>query len=212
MRAAVLAGISLFLLVGCTGSPAENVAAPPVHTAPVLAPGKPGEPAATLKPSEYPTAVPSEKVNAADVQYVENMILHHRQALDMSDLAPTRAANQQVKAIASRIKDSQEPEIKAMAAWLTNQDLQVPEHHSGTHPNMPGMATPDQLTALRAATGPAFDKAYLELMIVHHQGAVTMAEQLLLNGSHVMVEEMAKDVVSVQTGEINRLRAIQARL
>ena len=159
MRNALTVGTCAILLVtGCSGG---TSAAPPAPTAagtaPVIAPGRPGEEARTLSPSEAATAVPPEKANAADIRYMQNMIIHHRQALDMSLLAASRAANDGVKRLASRINQVQGPEIAMMTDWLKAQGQQVPDHHAG-HEGMPGMATPEQLASLEAAKGPAFDQ------------------------------------------------------
>lgn len=207
MRAALLVviGTAALTLAGCAGGPVNPSAR---STAPVIAPGKPGEAARTLNPSEAVTAVPSPTANAADVLFMQDMIVHHRQALDMSTAASTRAASDQVKRMASRIKSTQGPEINAMIRWLRQQGQRVPDHHAEHHA-MPGMATAEQLAALNAASGAAFDRLYLQLMIAHHMGAITMAAEELEKGSHVTVQELAQDISVSQTAEVNRLRRIQ---
>ncbi|GAB3879336.1 hypothetical protein GCM10029964_031520 [Kibdelosporangium lantanae] len=143
--------------------------------------------------------------NEADVKYVRMMITHHQQALEMTTLASSRAAREDVKAIASRIADTQGPDIKAMEAWLAK--VKAPPHEM-TDP-MPGMATPEQMTELKAAKGPDFDAMFLRLMTTHHQGALTMATELLQTGSDVFVEEMAQDVLATQQKEIAQMKAMQ---
>lgn len=204
----VIAGTVALAVSGCSGD-----AAPPRadSTAPVIAPGSPGEQAKTLSPQEAATAVPSPTANATDILYVQKMIVHHRQALDMALLAPSRAKSEKVKGIASRIHDAQGPEIQFMSSWLQEQGQKVPEHHAA-HGDMPGMATPDQMTALKAATGGDFDRQFLDLMIKHHQGAITMSVEVISKGSHVIIEEMAGDVSVTQTAEIRRMQDIQATL
>ncbi|MEV4454605.1 DUF305 domain-containing protein [Microbispora sp. NPDC049633] len=193
------------LLGGCS----QDVrASGPASTAPVIAPGRPGEEARTLSPAEAATAVPSPSINAADVRYVQDMIVHHRQALDMAGLAPTRASSAKLKAFAARIHDVQGPEIRAMTSWLDRERLPRPDHHA-SHENMPGMATPEQMKALRAAHGTGFDSLFLQLMITHHEGAIAMATRALTGGSHLTVEQWATDVIAEQTAEIRRMRAIQ---
>lgn len=211
MRAAAitLTSAALLVLSGCNSSPEQPPRAD--STAPVIAPGRPGEQATTLSPDEAERAVPTPTANAADVTFMRDMILHHRQALDMSLLAPSRASNAKVKAIASRIKDSQAPEIQYMTSWLQEQGQKAPDHHAG-HAGMPGMATPEQMEQLKAASGEAFDRSFLELMIRHHQGAVQMAEQVARHGSHRVVLELAADVGSTQSAEIGRMRRIQSEL
>jgi len=169
----------------------------------VIVPGGPGQPAKTVPASEASAA--PQAFNEADVRYVRMMITHHQQALEMTALAPDRAAREDVKAIASRIADTQGPDIKAMQAWLTK--VNAPPHEM-TDP-MPGMATPDQVTALKAAKGAEFDAMFLRLMTAHHEGALTMATDLLQTGSDVFVEEMAQDVLATQQKEIAQMRAMQ---
>ncbi|MBE3008984.1 DUF305 domain-containing protein [Microbispora sp. NEAU-D428] len=194
-----------FLLTACS----EDVrGSAPVSTAPVIAPGRPGEEARTLSPAEAATAVPSPTINAADVRYVQDMIVHHRQALDMAALAPSRASSAKLKALAARIHDVQEPEIRGMTTWLEQERLPRPDHHAD-HQDMPGMATPEQMTALRAASGAEFDSLFLQMMVAHHEGAITMATRVLTEGSHLTVEQWATDVIAEQTAEIRRMREMQ---
>ncbi|GAA2286384.1 DUF305 domain-containing protein [Nonomuraea roseoviolacea subsp. roseoviolacea] len=210
MRSALIVGACAFLLVtGCTDTPAAAPPAPTVtDTAPVLAPGKPGEEARTLAPSEAATAVPPQRANAADVRFMQNMIVHHRQALDMSLLAGSRAESDAVKRLAARINDVQGPEIAMMTDWLRAQGQQVPDHHAA-HQGMPGMATPEQMEALKAAKGAAFDRLFVQLMTAHHQGALTMSAEVLTKGSHQRVQEIAEDISVSQSAEIRRMSAIR---
>ena len=155
--------------------------------------------------------MPAPTPNAADVTYVQNMITHHRQAIDMSVLAPTRADSAALKGLASRIKDAQGPEIQYMTSWLQQEGQKVPDHHAD-HAGMPGMATPEQVEALKAASGKDFDRLFLQLMTAHHQGAVKMSEQVLIGGSHPKIEELANDVTATQSAEIRRMLEMEAAL
>ncbi|WP_329624804.1 DUF305 domain-containing protein [Streptomyces sp. NBC_01255] len=173
----------------------------------VVAPGKPGEPAKRISPEEAARLLPDERPNGADFRYAQMMIVHHRQALTMTELAPQRAGSAQVKKVAERIAAAQLPEIAAMEGWLKNNG--GPREQSGhDHHSMPGMATEAQLKELKAAKGEAFDELFLKLMITHHDGAVTMAAEVLSEGNNVLVEEMANDVIAQQTSEINRMRSL----
>ncbi|WP_231648281.1 DUF305 domain-containing protein [Saccharothrix sp. NRRL B-16348] len=166
-----------------------------------------------MAPEDFGTdrwVAPSE----ADLEYVARMIVHHRQALDMTALAPERAQHETVRGLASRIHDTQGPEIAAMEQWQRQYAENAPAHgHAADlpevdHGSMPGMATDEQLAALKAARGADFDRLFLQLMIAHHEGAVQMAVEVLSSGSDVRVEEMANDVSASQTDEINRMKAI----
>ncbi|WP_207926771.1 DUF305 domain-containing protein [Actinocrispum wychmicini] len=192
--------ISLLVLSVLTGCTAASSADKPD----VIVPGLPGEPARTLPADKASAAQQKPAFNEADVRYVTMMIAHHQQAIEMTALVPTRAARDEVKAIASRIADTQGPDIKAMQAWLTK--VKAPAHEM--RDPMPGMASPDQLAALRAANGPDFDTMFLRLMTTHHEGAITMAADLLQTGSDVFVEEMAQDVLATQQKEISQMKAM----
>ncbi|WP_442818658.1 DUF305 domain-containing protein [Streptomyces sp. NBC_01320] len=175
----------------------------------VVAPGKPGEPAQTLSVEEAAKAAGTDTPNSADFRYVQMMIQHHAQALELTALVPSRSSSASVKRIAERISAAQKPEIGAMEGWLTHNGG---EKHAGGHDHagMPGMATETQLKQLRAAEGKAFDKLFLQLMINHHQGAITMATEALSEGNNVQIEEMAGDVIAQQTVEIDRMRALSS--
>ncbi|MFC7104800.1 DUF305 domain-containing protein [Nonomuraea rubra] len=142
------------------------------------------------------------------MKYVQDMIVHHRQAVDMALLAPNRAESAKLKGLADRIQDVQGPEIQYMSTWLREQEQRVPEHHA-RHEGMPGMATPEQLEALKAAQGKEFDRLFLQLMINHHLGAIEMSKQVLTGGSHIKIEELATDVSVEQAAEIRRMQEMQ---
>lgn len=175
----------------------------------VVAPGRPGEPARTLSAEEAVKAAGDDTPNSADFRYVRMMIEHHEQALVLTALVPGRASSASVERLAERVSAAQKPEIGAMEGWLKNNGG---DDRGGTHDHsaMPGMATAEQVEQLRAAEGKAFDRLFLELMITHHQGAVTMATEALADGNNVLVEEMANDVVAQQTVEIDRMRGLMA--
>ncbi|MGP4029453.1 DUF305 domain-containing protein [Actinomadura sp. 3N407] len=194
------------VLTGCGGDD-EPEAAP---SRSVLVPGRPGEPNKTGIAGPREAAPP----NAAEVGFVQMMIPHHVQALEMSALAPDRASDERVRSLASRIDAAQKVEIAAMRSWLKrNPKAVLKAHgsdHGANHARMAGMATPEQLQQLREARGAAFDKLYLTLMITHHQGALTMVKDVLYKGTNVTVQELARDVQSSQMAEIGRMRGLLA--
>ncbi|OON71797.1 DUF305 domain-containing protein [Streptomyces tsukubensis] len=195
-------------LAGCDsgGRSEASGAGTPSGGPSVIAPGRPGEAARTLSPRSAKDQADVAAPNSADFGYVRMMIAHHEQALTMTGLAKGRA-DSSVERLAERIAASQGPEIDAMRGWQkTHDDSGGGAAHD--HAAMPGMATEAQLRALRAAKGKAFDELFLKLMIAHHGGAVTMATEVLSDGNNVLVEEMANDVVSQQTSEINRMRGM----
>ncbi|MFJ2742461.1 DUF305 domain-containing protein [Streptomyces sp. NPDC087440] len=202
---ALLAAAALLALSGCDGSQEADAKAKPQGTGVVVAPGKPGEPARTLSADEALKEAPQDKPNSADFTYTEMMVVHHGQALVMTDLAPSRASSEGVKQLAQRIAAAQKPEIEAMKGWETRSGAAKRPRTPHDHASMAGMATPQQLAELKAAKGEAFDKLFLKLMITHHKGALTMAGDVLSDGNDVTIEEMATDLVAQQTTEINRM-------
>ncbi|MEU3047488.1 DUF305 domain-containing protein [Streptomyces sp. NPDC006984] len=204
LTAAVLV-LTALTAAGCDG----GTEAPAQGAGPsVVAPGRPGEPARTLSAEEAAAELPDESPNAADYRYVAMMIVHHEQALVMTDLTPGRAADDRVRRLAERIAAAQKPEIGAMQGWLEAHPGRRGGHVHEDHSTMPGMATEEQLAALRSAGGRDFDELFLRLMITHHEGAVTMAAEVLSEGNNVLVEQMANDVIAQQTAEIGRMRAL----
>lgn len=185
---------------------------------PVVQPGLPGEPAVT---TDSVTPADPAPWNHADIAFVQMMIPHHAQALEMSRLARTRAGNGQVRRLADRIEAGQGPEILLMASWLEEQGLDVPsasedpfdyDHSAHGHDGMEGMLTPRQLDELAAARGRAFDRLWLASMIGHHEGALVMADRVSVEGSALPVRELAADVSSGQSAEIGRMQELLDRL
>lgn len=184
--------------------------AAPVDAGPdVVVPGAPGETARVLPGAEAAQRRTPVPVSPADVEFVTRMIPHHRQALEMVALAPGRAADPRVRALAERIEAVQGPEIAVMEAWLERQEHFVDGHGGhGVEHSMPGMATPAQLDALAAATGPEFDRLFVELMTAHHRGAIVMADDVGVTGTDLTVAEIARDVAVTQAVEIDRMRSL----
>ncbi|MGW7266100.1 DUF305 domain-containing protein [Streptomyces sp. NPDC054842] len=199
---------AVLALAGCdSGSPSSDDKSPKANGPSVIAPGKPGEAAETLSAEDARKQNSGDGApNSADISYARMMIEHHSQALEMTGLAPKRAASGKVKLLAERITAAQGPEIAVMRSWLKKHgggSKGSTEHH---HEAMPGMATEAQLATLRAARGKSFDELFLKLMITHHDGAITMATDVKAQGNNVQIEEMADDVIAQQTSEISRMR------
>jgi uncharacterized protein (DUF305 family) len=180
----------------------------------ILQPGRPGQPARTLPPG---TTLPADRYNRADVNFVQSMVVHHAQALEMGRLARTRAEDPKVRAMAERITDSQGAEILNMSSWLKRHRLYVPsrqdlemhmQHMEHGMMRMPGMVAPAQMDALEAARGARFDATFLRLMIGHHEGALEMASDVGNDGRAIVVGELAAEVSSGQQAEIGRMRTL----
>jgi uncharacterized protein (DUF305 family) len=207
-RASRAVGVLLMagVLAACSAEPPQ----PPTNSAPVIVPGKPGEEASTIPPGQA-TPLEEEAPNEADVTFVRDMIVHHAQAVELADLAPERADRKDVAGLADRIADTQRPEIDMLNRWLKlhEQPEVDPAGHGASHAGMPGMATSDQVDQLRQARGANFDRLFLQLMITHHEGALTMVEEVRRAGVNGRVQEIADDVAVVQSDEIHRMRGMQ---
>jgi len=184
---------------------------PSSPSAPILQPGAPGEAATTIGPDQVPSPDPA---NEADVMFLQMMIPHHAQALEMSRMAPSRASHPKVKALARRIEGAQGPEIAGMAAWLQGHGEEVPTAGDDTHQHhgMAGMLTEAQLEELRAARGAEFDRLFLTRMIAHHRGALAMARDEQARGSAARPLELADDIIVSQQVEIETMQQLLTRL
>ena len=147
---------------------------------------------------------------------MQGMIGHHAQALDMTALVPSRTSREDLKKLALRIEVAQADEIKMMQRWLQDRGQTVPGPHA-MHMHgatlMPGMLTPEQMSALAAAKGAEFDRLFLEGMIQHHGGALTMVHDLFATpgaGQEADIFGFASDVDADQRAEIDRMRSMLA--
>ncbi|WP_169983178.1 DUF305 domain-containing protein [Microbispora sp. H10836] len=163
-------------------------------------PALPAAPAATTPAADH---------NEHDVMFAQMMIPHHRQAVEMSKLAESRAADARVKRLAERIKAAQAAEIQAMSGWLTAWGERVPDESAApAHHAMPGMMSPEDMRRLEGLSGRPFDRAFLTMMIRHHDGAVTMARDELRAGAYEPARRMATSVVSSQSAEIKEMKRL----
>ena len=192
------------------------------QSVPIVQPGAPGEASRTLS-AEEAIAVSGTRFAPGDIAFMTDMIGHHQQAVEMSELAPSRTNNDAILKTADRILASQKDEITFMRDWLkqagegTSAPTSGHQGH-GSHANhelMRGMATPEQMAELAAANGTAFDKLFLQLMIEHHKGAITMVEELHRQPGTAyepVVFQFTNDVVSDQNAEIDRMNVVLAGL
>lgn len=150
--------------------------------------------------------------NAADVTFAHQMIVHHRQAVAMAELAASRAHSQKVKGLAAKIKADQGPEINRMSAWLRAWGQQLPAPTAsgmpGMHQPMPGMMSSGEMAKMMAASGPAFDRLFLTMMIHHHEGAVQMAKTERLHGEYGPARAMAQSIIASQTAQIAQMKTL----
>ncbi len=182
--------------------------------APIVQPGKPGQPSQVITAAQA-IELAGIRHSAADVKFMRDMIAHHQQALDMSVLVAERTSRNAMIELARRIEASQNDEIEFMQAWLRERGEAPADvnwhHHAEEDHAMEGMATMEQMTELEASSGPAFDSLFLRLMIVHHEGALTMVEGLLEQSGTVqdpMLFEFIRDIENDQEAEIERMGAM----
>lgn len=142
--------------------------------------------------------------NSQDVMFAQMMSTHHQQATEMAEQAATRASSPEVKKLAVQIKDAQQPEIQKMTGWL--KDWGKPTRPpSGMHMAQ-GMMSEQDMKKLGTLSGKAFDKMFLQMMIKHHQGAVTMARTEQEQGSNPDAKALADSIVTSQSTEITRMQ------
>jgi len=185
----------------------------------VVQPGAPGEPSKTLPASTKGTLPPRSK---ADAEFMQGMIMHHAQAVEMTALIESHTENKELRALGARISSSQMDEIKFMKRWLAARGvkttiMEMPAMagmnmpHEGTT-LMPGMLTPDKMDALRKAKGAEFDRLFLTGMIQHHNGALTMVKELFDTAGAGQDAELFGFATDVDTGQRAEIRIMQGML
>jgi uncharacterized protein (DUF305 family) len=180
---------------------------------------QPGAPGQSSKVVAAATAADLSQVQhtAADVRFMQGMIGHHAQAIEMANLLQGRSTSEDMKLLAKRIEVSQADEIKMMQDWLTQRGQTLPDphaHHTGGA-LMPGMLTAEEMARLAAAKGLEFDRLFLQFMIKHHAGALQMVNELFASpgaGQEADIFAFASDVDADQRMEIDRMGAMLAML
>jgi uncharacterized protein (DUF305 family) len=201
------------LAAGCAGSTQPPAASPPA--------GETAAPAASVDPVALADSL-RNSFTVADVEFMAGMIHHHAQALVMARMIPTHTSNGPLQVLAGRIIVGQNDEIAIMQKWLRDNGQPVPEpdttaagghavHEAGhaEHDLMPGMLTAEQMAELDAARDTEFDRLFLTFMIQHHQGAITMVNQLFDTygaAQNDLVFKIASDIGADQTSEIDRMQ------
>ncbi|MER6950304.1 DUF305 domain-containing protein [Nonomuraea sp. NPDC000554] len=195
LRKLALAGLAtgaLALLTACGGS-ADSTSGHDMST--------------TKSSSSQPS---SATFNDADVVFAQMMIPHHQQAVEMADLAATRASDKEIKDLAAKIKAAQDPEIQTMRGWLKSWGKEEPS--GGMGHSMPGIMSEEEMKKLEAAKGAAFDKQFAQLMIAHHNGAIDMARTEQAQGSNAEAKDLAKAIETGQQAEVQQMQDLLKRL
>jgi uncharacterized protein (DUF305 family) len=207
---------SLFSLSVCAQQAAP---ATPV----VVQPGAPGKPTRILPSTTRATLPPA---SAADAQFMQGMIMHHAQAVEMTALIESHTENKDVRSLGARISSSQSDEIKFMKRWLASRGQPTSNamhdmsrmdmsHGNMSHESMalmPGMLTAEQMEALRRARGEAFDRLFLTGMIQHHGGALTMVKDLFDTAGAGQDAELFNFATDVDSGQRAEIRIMQSML
>ncbi|MCP3961186.1 MAG: DUF305 domain-containing protein [bacterium] len=206
------------LRCACLGVILLGLANAGVAQVPIIQPGAPGEPARELSADEA-IEIANTSYSPADALFMQDMIPHHHQAVEMAALVADRTNRPELIDVAGRIDVSQKDEIEFMQRWLRERGEHVtePTAHDAMHTShkMAGMATPEQMTELAASESTAFDRLFLELMIPHHEGAVTMVEELHEQPGSAydpVLFEFTNDIVNDQEAEIERMNALLVSL
>ncbi len=215
--------VAALLLAGVIAFPASP------QSPPIFQPGAPGHPARVITAGEA-VALSRSTFTADDVAFMQHMIVHHAQAVEMVELLQARGTHATVRRLGQRIALSQEAEMALMRDWLSDrgQPLEMqgmaPDHAAMDHsahaghampasdtPLMPGMLSPARMQALAAARGPTFDRLFLEGMVRHHQGALDMVDALLAEpgaAEDPMLSDFTNSVVADQAAEILRMQSL----
>ena len=183
----------------------------------IVQPGAPGKPSKTLPPSTKGSVPP---LSQADVEFMQGMIMHHAQAVEMTALIASHTENKDLHSLGARISRSQSDEINFMKRWLAARGQPIsmsmpgmPDMDRSGRPMalMPGMLSPDQMEALRKAKGAEFDRLFLTGMIQHHNGALTMVRDLFDTagaGQDADIFNFANDADNTQRAEIRIMQSM----
>ena len=207
VRRALATAACVLALVGCTSDPSDESG-----DAPVVQLGGPSESNRTLSDDEA-AGITAPTYTDADVAFVQGMIAHHRQALEMTAMVERGTESRDMRALSKRMNVGQTDEIRQLEIWLKDRGEDVPDaqtqHGAGHAELMPGMLTAEELAQLRSARGRRFETLFLQYMIRHHEGALVMVEQLLgggRGGQESQVFQLAQDMDSDQRVEISRMK------
>ncbi|MDP3406392.1 MAG: DUF305 domain-containing protein [Brevundimonas sp.] len=213
-----VSGLVLALMVGLPAA---------AQTPPIFQPGAPGTASRTITAAES-VELSRTTFIAADAAFMQHMIVHHAQAVEMVALLQTRGSDPVIARLGQRISLSQDAEIALMREWLQarGQPLEMPDAHAGhgahaghaMDPNvavMAGMLSPAQMQTLAAASGPAFDRLFLAGMIQHHQGAIDMVNALMAepgSAEDPLLSDFIASVIADQSAEILRMQSLLSAL
>jgi uncharacterized protein (DUF305 family) len=223
MRYRTVGILAVALAVGGAACRSTQVASAPAGTAgasgavPIIQPGAPGQENRNITAAAS-TDLSKVSFTPADTKFMQGMIGHHQQAIEMVALLPSRTSREDMKFLGKRIELSQQDEIQMMQEWLRSRGQSLPDphaHHQHGATLMPGMLTMEEMAKLEAAKGVEFDRLFLEGMIKHHGGALLMVRELFSTpgaGQDSDIFAFASDVEADQQMEIDRMGALLREL
>ena len=208
-RAVVAAAAAVALLAaGCGSNPSTSSNPSGTSTSPSMTGSMPGMDHGN---SASPSAATRTDFNDADVTFLQMMYPHHAQAVEMAQLVPGRSQNQQVLTLAANIENAQAPEMAQISALLTSFGRPAPMPDAGHMTAMPGMMAPDQMNTLKGLSGKEFDRMWLQMMIHHHTGAITMSNTEIANGANPDARNLAHKIITNQQAEIDQMNSMLAQ-
>ncbi len=213
LRRSVAVGIAVLASVGLLSARGQSGSETPV----IVQPGAPGKPTKSLPSNTKATLPPRSR---ADVEFMQGMIMHHAQAVEMTALIASHTENKDLRALGARISSSQSDEIKFMKRWLATRGEPLTmnmagmpgmDASGGAMALMPGMLSAQQMEALRNVKGAEFDRLFLSGMIQHHNGALTMVKDLFDTagaGQDAELFNFATDADNSQRAEIKIMQSM----
>jgi uncharacterized protein (DUF305 family) len=201
------AAIATLTVAGCSRNTSSTSSSPTTSSSPGMSGSMPGMDHGGSSASAAPSATRSD-FNDADVMFLQMMYPHHAQAVEMAKLVPGRSQNQQVITLAQNIEKAQGPEMTQMTGLLQSFGKPAPAADSGHMAGMPGMMSAPQMNTLTGLSGAAFDRMWLQMMIDHHTGAITMANTELRDGTNADGKKLADAIIANQKAEITQMQGM----
>jgi len=213
-----LRSVAVVVAFSTTTFSSQQTAPAPSPSPTIIQPGAPGTGNKTLSKDAATASEAPKPPSKADVDFMQGMIMHHNQAVEMTELLKTRTKDPAIMELGKKIDVSQTDEMRWMKQWLTDRGFPISSDPMAgmdmkgmdmSMPMMPGMLTPVQMDALRKASGPEFDHLFLTGMIQHHSGALQMVKDLFANpgaGQDPQLFDFASDVDNTQQAEIDIMR------
>ena len=209
---AAAAAAAALTVAGCSDNTSNTSTSPTTASSTGMSGSMPGMDHGGSSASAAPPSGTRSDFNDADVMFLQMMYPHHAQAIEMAKLVPSRSQNQQVIKLAQNIDKAQGPEMTQMTGLLNSFGKPAPTADSGHMAGMPGMMSAEQMNTLTGLSGAAFDRMWLQMMIDHHTGAITMSNTELSDGTNPDAKKMAEAIIANQQAEISQMQGMLAKM